>query len=46
VPVRFVGIRDTYMEAGPVEELMEKHGFASSHIVSAARAAVAAKRKG
>jgi transketolase len=46
VPVRFIGIRNTYMEAGPVEELMKKHGFAAADVVAAARAAVAAKRKG
>jgi len=46
VPMRFIGIRDTYMEAGSVEELMKKHGFAAPDIAAAARAAVAAKRKG
>ncbi len=46
VPVCFIGIRDTYMESGQVDELMERHGFAAPDIVRAARAAVAAKRKG
>ena len=46
VPMRFVGIRDTYMESGSVEELMARHGFAAADIAAAARAAVAAKRKG
>jgi transketolase len=46
VPMRFVGIRDTYMESGSVEELMERHGFAAADIAAAAKAAVAAKRKG
>jgi transketolase len=43
VPVRFVGIRDRYMEAGPVEELMSKHGFAAPDVAAAARAVLAAK---
>jgi transketolase len=46
VPMRFVGIRDTYMESGSVEELMARHGFAAADIAAAVRAAVAAKRKG
>jgi transketolase len=37
VPMRFIGIRDTYMEAGSVEELMERHGFSTAHVVAAAR---------
>lgn len=44
VPIRFIGIRDTYMEAGPVEELMRKHGFTAPDIAAAARSAVSAKR--
>lgn len=46
VPMRFVGIRDTYMESGSVEELMARHGFAAADVAAAALAAVAAKRKG
>ncbi len=46
VPMRFVGIRDTYMESGSVEELMARHGFAAADVAAAARAAVASKRKG
>jgi transketolase len=46
VPMRFVGIRDTYMESGSVEELMARHGFAAADIAAAARAAIAAKLKG
>ena len=43
VPMRFVGIRDTYLESGTVEELMEKYGFSAADIVRAAGEAVRAK---
>jgi transketolase len=46
VPMRFIGIRDTYMESGSVEELMARHHFAAVDIVKAAEEAIAAKRKG
>jgi len=46
VPMRFVGIRDTYMESGTVEELMERHGFSAAHVVSAVKDAVRAKKRG
>ena len=46
VPVRFIGIRDTYMESGSVEELMARHRFTAGDIVIAAEEAIAAKRKG
>jgi transketolase len=44
VPMRFVGIRDTYLESGTVEELMAKYGFSSSDVVRAATEAVQAKK--
>ncbi len=44
VPMRFIGIRDTYMEAGSVEELMERHGFSTAHVAAAAQELVR-KRK-
>jgi transketolase len=46
VPMRFIGIRDTYMESGSVEELMARHHFTSDDIVKAAEGAIAAKRRG
>ena len=46
VPVRFVGIRDTYMESASVEELMSRHRLTAQDIVRAAEEAIAAKRKG
>jgi transketolase len=44
VPMRFVGIRDTYMESGTVEELMAKHGFSTADVVRAANEALQAKK--
>lgn len=43
VPMRFVGIRDTYLESGTVEELMAKYGFSTVDVVRAAHEAVRAK---
>jgi transketolase len=44
VPMRFVGIRDTYLESGTVEELMVKYGFSTADVVRAALEAVRAKK--
>jgi transketolase len=46
VPIRFVGIRDTYLESGTVEELMVKYGFSTADVVRAALEAVRAKKGG
>jgi transketolase len=46
VPVRFIGIRDTYLESASVEELLERHHMTAADIAAAARAAVRAKREG
>jgi transketolase len=46
VPMRFVGIRDTYMGSGSVEELMERHGFSAAHVEAAVREVVTAKGGG
>jgi len=43
VPMRFIGIHDTHMESGCVEELMARHHFAAPDIVEAALGVVAAK---
>ena len=45
VPMRFVGIRDTYLESGTVEELMAKYGFSTADVVRAAQEAVRAKKE-
>jgi transketolase len=44
VPMRFVGLRDTYAESGTPQALLEKYGLTSPDIVAAARDAVAAAR--
>lgn len=46
VAMRFVGIRDTYLESGSVEELMERYGFSTGHLVNAAQDCLRAKRGG
>jgi transketolase len=43
IPVEFVGIQDTYAESGKPEELFEKYGLTSKHIVQAAQKAVSRK---
>src|SRR5438477_10212248 len=37
VPMRFVGLRDTYAESGPPEALLAKYGLTASDIVKAAK---------
>lgn len=37
VPLRFVGIRDTFAESGTPEELLEKYGLSATAIVKASR---------
>lgn len=37
VPMEFVGINNTYAESGTPDELMEKYGLTSPHIVSAVK---------
>jgi transketolase len=43
VPMRFVGLADTYTDSGEPEALLEKYGLTTQDIVVAARQAVAAK---
>jgi transketolase len=43
VPIRFVGIRNTFAESGEAQELLEKYGLMPSDIARAAREAVEAK---
>jgi transketolase len=45
VPMRFVGISDTYLESGTVEELMVKYGFSTADVVRAAGEAARAKEE-
>lgn len=44
VPHETVAIRDTYAESGKPEELLERYGLTSSHIVKAAEKAVLRKK--
>jgi transketolase len=43
VPMRFVGLADTYTDSGEPDDLLEKYGLTSQDIVLAAREAVAAR---
>lgn len=43
VPMRFVGLADTYTDSGDPDDLLEKYGLTVQEIVVAARAAVVAK---
>jgi len=44
VPMRFVGLADTYTDSGDPGALLEKYGLTAQHIALAAREAVAAKK--
>jgi transketolase len=44
VPMRFVGLADTYTDSGEPDALLEKYGLTAQDIVKAAREAVAAKK--
>jgi transketolase len=43
VPMRFVGLADTYTDSGEPEDLLEKYGLTTGDIYEAAREAVAGK---
>ena len=43
VPIEFIAIQDTYSESGRPEELFQKYGLTASHIVDAAKRALAKK---
>jgi transketolase len=43
VPMRFVGLGDTYTDSGDPDALLKKYGMTTDDIVNAAREAVAAK---
>lgn len=48
IPIRRVGLRDTFGESGPNEALLEKYGLTAKHIAQAAREVLKVKdvRKG
>jgi transketolase len=45
IPIEFVGVQNTYAESGNPDELFEKYGLTSKHIVQAAEKAVSRKIK-
>ncbi|MDI7277515.1 MAG: transketolase C-terminal domain-containing protein [Anaerolineae bacterium] len=46
VPVKRVGIADRFSESGPYADLLERYGMGVSHVMAAARQALAAKEAG
>jgi transketolase len=44
IPLKRVGVNDTFGESGEAQELLNKYGLTSAHIESAAREAIAMKR--
>ena len=45
VPVKRVGVADTFTESGPYYELLDRYGMSVDDVAAAARQAVAAKRR-
>lgn len=46
VPMRFVGLDDTYADSGSMEELMEKYGLTAQHIVDSVKVVLKVKTGG
>jgi transketolase len=44
-PLERVGVKDTFAECGPYQELLEKYGLGVEAIVQAAERAIARKRE-
>lgn len=45
VPIEFIGINDTFGESGQPEELMQKYGLTSKHIIKATKEVIERKNK-
>ncbi|HEY0042038.1 MAG TPA: transketolase C-terminal domain-containing protein, partial [Flavisolibacter sp.] len=45
IPIEYVGTNDTFGESGTPDQLLEKYGLSTKHIVEAAEKAMARKRK-
>jgi transketolase len=43
IPMQIVGIRDTFAESGPYDEILEKYGLSARHIAHAVEQVVARK---
>jgi transketolase len=44
-PMHRIGLRDTFGESGPMDELFEKYGLSARHIAEAARSVIARKER-
>ena len=45
IPMRRIGVRDTFAESGPYMEVIEKYGLTYPHIMRAAHEALAHRRE-
>jgi transketolase len=43
IPMKRIGVRDTFAESGPYPALLDKYGLSTPHIVAAVREVVARK---
>lgn len=46
VPLRRIGLRDTFGESGTMDELFDKYGLSAPHIAEAARSVIARRERG
>ena len=44
IPMKRIGIRDTFAESGPYLALLKKYGLSAEHIANAAEEVIARKR--
>jgi len=44
IPIEYVGTNDTFGESGTPDQLLEKYGLTSSHIIAAAEKVMPKKR--
>ena len=45
IPLKRVGVMDTFGESGEAQELLNKYGLTAGHIEEAARQAIAMKKR-
>jgi transketolase len=43
IPMKRIGVRDTYAESGPYLDLLEKYGLSARHIAAAVKEVIARK---
>jgi len=45
IPMKRIGVRDTFAESGPYLELLKKYGLSAEHIANAVEEVVARKKQ-